>query len=573
MPTKTFLSSLFVCLCVSPILAQNAYLKGPTADDNDLFGSSVATTGDTLVVGSRFGGLGDTGTAVVFVRSGASWVQEDELIGLNTVGGDAFGGAVALEGDTLVVGASQQGPFSSPAPLSGAAYVFTRSGTTWTEEQFLKAPSPALADIFGGDVALSGDTLVVGAPGEGGAAGAAHVFVRSGTTWTHQMELTASNAAAGDFFGRSVGISGDTIVVGAPFEASSGSGIGANQGDNGAPSAGAAYVFTRSGTTWTQQAYLKASSSGASDQFGWSCTISGETIVVGAPFEQSTATGVNGDDTNNGFPGAGAAYVFVRSGSTWTQEAYVKASNTGFADQFGFDVALLGDALIVGAPTEESAATGVNGDEGDNSLVQPGAAYLFQRSGTTWTQRSYLKASNTDPQDTFGLAVAMSAANALVGAPAEDGAAVGVNGDDTDNSLDDVGAAYLYETQVSASVALRNAGSNPLSYSATAPVLGKTFDATVDLAGTTGHTMALLIGFASPLNVTLGSGQVLLTNLLDPSGEQLALSFASGPIATFQSPVPNDTAFAGLTIATQAIHFGGVFPFALSNAQDLVVGF
>src|SRR5262249_15516067 len=151
-----------------------------------------------------------------------------------------------------------------------------------------------------------------------------------------------------------------------------------------------------------------ASNSGAGDNFGLSVDVSGDTVVVGAPFEASAATGVNGNQADNSAPNAGAAYVFVRSGGGWSQQAYLKASNTSAGDRFGCYVAISGDTVVVGAPREDSAATGVNGDQGDNTAVEAGAAYVFVRSGTTWSQQAYLKASNTDAGDQFGESVFIS---------------------------------------------------------------------------------------------------------------------------------------------------------------------
>src|SRR5690349_9185924 len=148
-----------------------------------------------------------------------------------------------------------------------------------------------------------------------------------------------------------------------------------------------------------QQGYLKASNTNANDQFGYLIAFSGDTLVVGAPQEGSNATGVNGDQANNSAPNAGAVYVFTRTGGVWTQQAYLKASNTDANDQFGVSVALSGDTLAVGAMFEDSNATGVNGNQADNSAPGAGAVYVFTRTGGVWTQQAYLKASNTDAND------------------------------------------------------------------------------------------------------------------------------------------------------------------------------
>jgi hypothetical protein len=386
----------------------------------------------------------------------------------NTGIDDIFGASVAIDGDTLVVGASGESSNATgvngnqadnSAEDAGAVYVFVRSGTAWVQQAYLKASNTNANDIFGRSVAISGDTIVVGADAEDSNAtgvngnqsdnsltnpGAAYVFVRTGTTWSQQAYLKASNTGQFDFFGFSVAISGETIVVGAMGEDSGADGINGNQADNSALTAGAAYVFVRSGTTWSQQAYLKASNSEGGDNFGDSVSISGNTIVVGANLEDSAATGINGNQASNAAGGSGAAYVFVRSGTTWSQQAYVKASNTGAADQFGASVAISGDTMVVGAFSENSGATGVNGNQADSSASSAGAAYVFVRSGTSWSQQAYLKASNTDAGDSFGADVAISGDIVVAGATWESSAAAGVNGDQSDESLSSAGAAYVF---------------------------------------------------------------------------------------------------------------------------------
>ncbi len=392
--------------------------------------------------------------------------------GTDSLGGDSFGNAIALSGNTLVVGAPLENSNATgvngnqadnSANDAGAAYVFIRNGSTWSQQAYLKASNTGANDEFGYSVAISGDTIVVGARYEGSnatgvngnqtnnssnASGAAYVFTRSGSTWSQQAYLKASNTGISDFFGWSVAISGDTIVVGADNESSNSTGVNGNQTNNSASQSGATYVFTRSGSTWSQQAYLKASNTESLDGFGWSVAISGNTIVVGADGEDSNSTGVNGNQTNNSALYSGAAYVFTRSGSTWSQQAYLKASNTGGGasggDKFGYSVAISGDTLVVGADSEDSTATGVNGNQGDNSASNSGAAYVFTRSGNTWSQQAYLKASNTGASDFFGWSVTISEDTLVVGAQYEKSNATGVNGNQADNSAAFSGAAYLF---------------------------------------------------------------------------------------------------------------------------------
>jgi FG-GAP repeat len=463
-------------------LAQQAYLKASNTEANDGFGHSVAVSGDTVVV-SAYGeasnatgingdqsdnSAGNAGAAYVFVRSGGTWSQQAYLKASNTEGIDLFGYSVAVSGDTVVVGAYGEGSKATgidgdqsdnTAALAGAAYVFVRSGGTWSQQAYLKASNTEANDLFGYSVAVSGDTVVVGAFSEDSKAtgingdqsdntaafaGAAYVFVRSGGTWSQQAYLKASNTEANDLFGYSVAVSGDTVVVGAFEESSNATGINGGQTDNSAAFSGAAYVFVRSGTNWAQQAYLKASNTETGDNFGVSLAVSGDTVVVGANYEDSKTTGISGDQSDNNAPASGAAYVFVRSGATWNQQAYLKASNTEAEDDFGYSVAVSGDTVVVAANYESSNATGINGDQSDNNALFSGAAYVFVRDGVTWTQQAYLKASNTGADDNFGISVAVSDNTVVVGADYEASNATGINGDQSDNDALDSGAAYIF---------------------------------------------------------------------------------------------------------------------------------
>jgi hypothetical protein len=445
---------------------QQAYLKASNTEAGDDFGH-VAISGDTLVIGASNedsnatginGDQGDNsadgaGAVYVYTRDNGTWSQQAYLKASNTEAGDSFGSSVAISGDTIVVGAPRErsnatgingDQSDNSADWAGAVYVFTRSGTTWSQQAYLKASNTDAEDYFS-SVAISGDTLVVGASGEDSSArgingdqgnesadgaGAVYVFNRDGTTWSQQAYLKASNAEAGDGFGN-VAISGDTLVVSAPGEESNATGINGDQADNSAPNSGAAYVFTRSGTTWSQQAYLKASETSSSDAFGGTVAISGDSVVVGSHFKTTQS---------------GAAFVFNRSGTVWSQQANLTASNPDAYDQFGSSVAISGDTVLVGARFEDSSATGTNGDQSDNSEELSGAAYVFARDGTTWSQQAYLKASNAGFDDEFGGSVAISGETLVIGARQESSNATGVNGDQGDNSAERSGAAYVFET-------------------------------------------------------------------------------------------------------------------------------
>jgi len=263
---------------------------------------------------------------------------------------------------------------------------------------------------------------------------------------------TGAGAGAADGFGGNVALSsdGNTLAVGATGEDSAATGIGGNQADNSAVDSGAVYVFTRTSGVWSQQAYVKASNTGANDDFGWSVALSsdGNTLAVGARREDSAATGIGGNQADNSAGDSGAVYVFTRTSGVWSQQAYVKASNTGAIDDFGWSVALSsdGNTLAVGADTEDSAATGIGGNQADKSAGNSGAVYVFTRTSGVWSQQAYVKASNTGANDEFGYSVALSGdGNTLaVGALVEDSAATGIGGNQADNSAAFSGAVYVF---------------------------------------------------------------------------------------------------------------------------------
>jgi cysteine-rich repeat protein len=463
-------------------LAQYAYGKASNTGAHDLFGNSVALAGDTLAVAAPYEdsaaqgvggeqtneGATESGAVYVFRRTGTAWKQEAYLKASNTETGDFFGTSVALSDDTLAVGASYEDSATqgvggnqddNSAISSGAVYVFRRTGTDWQQEAYLKASNTGGSDYFGHSLALSGNTLAVGAWREASAAqggqgdqddnsapgsGAVYVFRRTGTTWQQEAYLKASNTGAEDLFGFSVTLSGDTLAVGAYVEDSAAQGVDGNQADNSAPDSGAVYVFRRTGITWQQEAYIKASNTGVGDLFGYAVALSGETLAVGACFEASAARGVGGNQADNGAPDSGAVYVFRRTGIAWQQEAYLKAINTDAGDEFGCSVALSGETLAVGARFEASAARGVGGNQDDNAAPDSGAVYVFRRTGTTWQQEAYLKASNTGTEDWFGWSVALSGDTLAVGARLENSAAQGVGGDQANNTATDSGAVYIF---------------------------------------------------------------------------------------------------------------------------------
>jgi len=296
----------------------------------------------------------------------------------------------------------------------------------------------------------------------------------AGITWTQQAYVKASNTDSQDLFGHKVALSGNTLAVGAPEEWGGSTGANGNPSDNSVPFSGAAYVFVRSGSSWSQQAYLKASNTGNADLFGIALDLDGDTLVVGAHQEKSNATGVDGDQHNDTIGHAGAAYVFTRNGSTWTQQAYLKSSNTGFSDRFGRTVAIKGDDLFVAAPAESSNATGINQDQLDDSTPWAGAVYQFRRQDGQWRQVAYIKASNTDPEDAFGWSIALADDHVAISAPDEDSHHAGINAEQADNSAQGAGAVYLFAGLTHQPFRI-TAGLNDAWVSADAPYQGMFF--------------------------------------------------------------------------------------------------
>jgi hypothetical protein len=396
-------------------------------------------------------------------------VQKAYLKASNPNAGDFFGASAAMVDNRLVVGARLEDSAATgvggdqadnSAPDSGAAYVFTGTGGIWTQEAYIKASNTRAGDGFGLWVAVDGDTLVVGAPFEDSGAtgiggnqadasapdsGAVYVFTCTAGIWSQQAYVKASNTKPGDGFGTSVAVNGDTLVVGAPFEDSGATGIGGNQADVSAPDSGAVYVFTRTAGAWSQQAYVKASNTNPDDGFGFSVDVAGHMLIVGARNEDSAATGIDGDQSDDSSPDSGAAYVFTRTDGAWSQEAYVKASNTGTGDSFGSGVAVADDTVFVGARFEDSASTGIGGNQMDNSAPDSGAVYVFTRIGGAWNQQAYVKASNSSAEDSFGVHISAKGDTLLVGAPYEDSGATSIEGNQEDDTAPDSGAAYVFK--------------------------------------------------------------------------------------------------------------------------------
>jgi hypothetical protein len=420
-------------------VAQKLYVKPYSVRLADTFGWSVAVSGDTLAVGASLEDTGgqDSGAVYVFRRMGASWVQDAMLKASTPSAFHEFGLHVALDGDTLAVGEPGN---ASVTASPGSIHVFRRSGSTWSLEQRIAAEMPRIDSELGIRLALSGDTLVAGAHLES-EGGSAYVFRRAGTTWTQEARLQASNLDLDDGFGYSVAIDGDVIVVGARHEDSADTGVNGDDSDDAAADSGAAYVFRRSGGSWSQEAYLKASDTGAGDRFGFRVAVSGDLVVVGAPCEdeENAAPAGGGDPVcketvpgDSAIRNSGAAYVFGHDGQGWSQRARLKASNLEDYAHFGHGVAVRGKLVAVGSPDEDGGVSG------------SGAVYLFECAATCGTP-ARLNAAQPDDSDAFGFSVDLSVDGLVVGAPYEDSGSAGVGGDPADDSVTDSGAAYLFQ--------------------------------------------------------------------------------------------------------------------------------
>ena len=330
--------SVYVFTRSGGIWIQQAKLYASDGLSGDHFGASVALDGDTALIGApqdEIGANSNQGSAYVFVRSGSTWSQQAKLTASDGAADDEFGTSVALDGNTALVGAYADEDYQ------GSAYVFVRSGTTWSQQQKLVASDGALNDYFGWSVALDGNYALIGARWDNSPnmnQGSAYVFVRSGSTWSQQKKLTASDGESDDQFGWSVALDGNTALIGADWDTVDGTIL-----------RGSAYIFTRSGTNWIQQAKLTAPDGEIGDQFGNSVAIYGDTALVGASMDRS-------------------AHLFTRNEETWSYWGKLTASDGMTADQFGNSVALSSDTVLVGAFMDN---IGTSDDQGSVYFYYP----------------------------------------------------------------------------------------------------------------------------------------------------------------------------------------------------------
>ena len=385
---KTLVLTLTICLGVScdsdmsgPSSSQFSEFKLTASDaaSDHRFGSTVSISGDYAIVGAINADGFFVGSAYIFVFDGQGWTEQAKLTARLAAESDMFGISVSIGSNYAIVGAWRD---DDNGFNSGSAYTFVRNGQSRAK---LTASDAAAGDQFGLSVSISGDYAIVGAtetfiPSD---SGSAYIFVFDGQGWIEQAKLTASDAAAGDQFGISVSISGDYAI------------IGAYNDDDGGDASGSAYIFVRDGQGWTERAKLTASDAAAGDEFGLSVSISGDYAIIGA----------FGDDDDGS--SSGSAYIFVRDGQSWTEQAKLTASDAAAGDGFG-SVSISGDYAVVGARLDD--------DNGTDS----GSAYIFVRDGQSWTERAKLTASDAAGNDKFGISVSISGDYAIVGAWGDD---------------------------------------------------------------------------------------------------------------------------------------------------------
>lgn len=356
----------------------------PTSDGatGDVTGFSLAISGSTAVVaapGKTIGTNFQEGQVYIFTRTGDTWTEQQKILSPAPQYNGVFGYVVALSGDTLAITSPTQTVGESTQ--QGELFVYTRTNNVWTEQQRLTASDGGPGQQFGQLMALSGDTIVVGSPlktvGTSSLQGQVYVFTRTGTTWAESQILTASDAAANDFFGFSVGVSGDTLVIGASQK-------NAVQGQ--------VYVFTRTNNVWSEQQIITAADGKSGDNLGSRVAISGDTLVAAAP---GATVGENAVQ--------GKVYVFTRVGTTWTEQQQIAASDGQPNEGFGSALAISGNNLVVG---HYQKVVGTN--------AQQGQAYLFSRTGTTWTEQQILTPVDGAAGEYFGYAVAIDGSTALV---------------------------------------------------------------------------------------------------------------------------------------------------------------
>lgn len=363
--------------------------------DSRHFGSDIDVDGSWMIVGARQENNYQGAVYFFHKNEAGAWAQTQIVSGTNAQ--SWFGSSVAISGNIAVVGAYKQAGSNASDSEAGAAYVFEKNASNqWVQTAMIVGANAN--NRLGYAVDASNDTVVIGAYKENNQSlvrsGAVYTFAKSNGLWTQTAKIAQSNAAANDYFGSSLSLRGDQLIVGAVAKDTNSSDSSYYQGS--------AYIFNRSGSTWNQATQLLASNPNANEMFGWDVDIQGTRAVVGAPGKTATGT-VNGYTI--GLPNAGGVYVYELVGTTWQQSSVQFASNAGSYELMGKSVSLDGNTLVAGSYQENSAGD-INPTT--NSWVNSGATYVFQASGSTWTQSQILKSLNMMNQAHFGYAVLVS---------------------------------------------------------------------------------------------------------------------------------------------------------------------
>lgn len=426
---------------------------------NDNFGQSVAIDGNYAVIGANQedddvlgeNTLNNAGAAFIYKNEGGNWVFYQKIVATDRNTGDFFGASVSIDGDYIVVGAYQEDENASGSATmsnTGSAYIFKNIEGTWTQVQKICASDRFTDDYFGYSVGVSGDFIAVGAYQEdedvSGAnpqekAGSVYIFKNNVGTWEETQKLVASDRSAADYLGCSLSIEGNNLVVGAYLEDENATGSGYLN------NSGSAYVFLYDGSDWAQVKKLVATDRGAEDFFGFTVSISGDFIAVGAYQEDESTTG-----TAN-MPNSGSAYVFKNNAGTWSQFSKLTASDRDDGDQFGFSISVYNNYLVVSATLEDEDANG------NNTYFNAGSAYIYEFNENAWQQVQKIVPTDRATTDAFGNAVAMGNYNAIVTANMEDHDVSG------ENFFTNSGSSYFFRKsslmEVSVGGIIYNSGS------------------------------------------------------------------------------------------------------------------
>jgi hypothetical protein len=417
---------------------QDAYIKASNAEMGDMFGLGMTTNGELLFASAPYedsasstdltsNAAQNSGAVYVFGPQNNAWAQQAYLKPMPVRAGEYFGSHISADGDTLAIGAPSGDPLQFyagvPGASAGAVYIFGLRNGAWTQLARLTSSSGNAGDMFGDRVLLQGDSLLVGAPGDGSVgsrSGAAYLFTRSQDTWTEKQKLKPSTPVANAAFGLSLAKDATRIVVGAPRDST----LGEN--------AGSAYVFVDMAGTFTEEQHLEAQMPAASTTFGFQVAVSGNTVLVGAPAV-----------VDPGPPGRLHSYALTAG--HWTLTQTLAATNPNMSDLFGGQFALSKSLLVVGANGDSSGGTGLNADPMRTDSYQSGAVYLYVRSADdTWLQTAYLKAANPDSYDVFGDGVERTDKAIFIAAPWEGSASRGIGGDQSNNGAYRSGAVYVF---------------------------------------------------------------------------------------------------------------------------------